>query len=324
MARIGIVTPIARTARTGNRVTAARWARLLRELGHGVQILPQDDVRPVDVMIALHARRSAAAAQRYKRRVPDGRVVVALTGTDLYRDLPESRQAGASLDLADAIIVLQPKALESLRGSWRRKAHVVYQSVSPIAPQRPRSRTFDVCVVGHLRDVKDPLRPALAARGLPASSAIRVVQIGAALTATWHKRAEREMEVNPRYRWLGERSRYETRRWLARSRLMALPSRLEGGANVIGEAVVAGTPILASRIDGCVGLLGVDHPGWFAVGDTLGLRELMLRAETDPAFQAALLQSNERVRSSFSPDAERQALRQLIQALTPRAVGLLT
>ena len=67
---------------------------------------------------------------------------------------------------------------------------------------------------------------------------------------------------------------------------MVLSSRSEGGANVISEAIVAGVPILASRMDGNVGLLGADYPGYFPVGDTQALARLLWRIEADAPFVA--------------------------------------
>jgi len=313
--RVLIVTPAARGSRTGNRVTARRWARLLRHLGHRVRVATRFDGQRADVLMALHAHRSADAVEAFRRARPSAGIVVALTGTDLYRDLPESDAARASLEVADAIIVLQRLAVTRLPPELRGKAQVVHQSVEPLPPQTPRKRTFDVCVIGHLRDEKDPLRAAEAARSLPPSSRIRVVQVGGALSDVWARRAEREMATNPRFSWLGERPRAEARRILARSRLMVLPSRMEGGANVIGEAVVDGVPIVASRIEGTTGLLGTRFPGLFDVGDTVRLRELMLRAETDPRFIRTLQQAGERVSPLFTPQHEREGLERLFDIL---------
>ena len=318
--RIAIVTPAPPRSRVGNRVTATRWARMLGELGHRCHISIEDDGRPAELLLALHARRSASAVRRFRER-SSAPLVVALTGTDLYRDLPASVPARRSLDIADALVVLQPLAVDRLRTlcpSWADKARVIWQSVTPIAEVAPRKRTFDVCVVGHLRDEKDPLRVALAARHVPLESRIRVVQLGGALTAEWRQRALREADENPRYRWLGERPRHEARRWLGRSRLMVLPSRMEGGAHVISEAIVADTPILASRIDGTVGMLGGDHPGYFEVGDTMGLAGLMHRAETDPSFLERLGEAGRRRVSRLSPEAERRALARLLEDVAER------
>src|SRR5690349_17309314 len=91
----------------GNRVTAERWASIIKSLGHRVVIMEEYDGEGCDLLIALHARKSAGAVFQYRERYPDGRVIVALTGTDLYRDLGRSARARRALELADRIAVLQ-------------------------------------------------------------------------------------------------------------------------------------------------------------------------------------------------------------------------
>lgn len=312
--RIGIITPAPPRSRYGNRVTALRWARLLRQLGHGVSIAQTYHDEPYDLLIALHARRSHRAIARFCLRRPAVPRIVALTGTDLYRDLRKSERARKSLELATHAVVLQPKALEGLRMRWRKKARVIYQSaVSPPGIQRsrkkkmarPAPRTFDICVIGHLRPVKDPFRAALAARLLPPDSNVRVIQAGGAMSPAMARRARQEMKRNPRYRWLGEQTHRRAGRLLAQSRLMVLASRMEGGANVLSEAIVAGCPVLASRIPGSVGILGDDYPGYFEVGDTRGLSQLLRRAETDVRFLARLKSRVKKLSARFAPARER-------------------
>jgi glycosyltransferase involved in cell wall biosynthesis len=198
----------------------------------------------------------------------------------------------------------------------RARARVIYQSVPPLRSKAPPAEeAFEVCVLGHLRPVKDPFRAAMAARRLPASSRIRIVQVGAALSPSMAERADREEGRNPRYRWLGELPRGQALQVLARSRLMALTSRLEGGANAISEAVVAGVPVVSSRIDGSIGLLGGEYPGYFPVGDTAALADLLLRAEHDPSFYRKLQEHGLRLRPLFEPAREREAWKQLLEEL---------
>ncbi|MEX1362870.1 MAG: selenoneine biosynthesis selenosugar synthase SenB [Nannocystaceae bacterium] len=316
---IGIVTPTTARSRQGNGYTASRWARMLRELGQRVMIgTDYDGVSrrgAPDLLIVLHARRSAPHARAFLDAHPSRPLVVVLTGTDLYRDLPDNRAARTTLDQASAVVALQSAALDRL-GPWRDKVHVIVQSVTtPTSMPTPRTRTVDACVVGHLRTVKDPLRPAIAARGLPACSRIAVLQVGRALEATWRDRALAEMERNRRYHWLGEQPRWKARQLIARSRMMILPSLMEGGAHVVAEAVVAGTPVLATRIDGTVGQLGEGYPGYFEVEDTAALTELMGRVEMDARFVRELERWGRRCAPAFAPQRELAGLRRLLRAL---------
>ena len=331
--RIGIVTPAPPDSLYGNRITALRWARILRRLGNRVSIEQTYDGKPYDLLIALHARKSHATVIHYHRQNPEGPIIVALTGTDVYGDIRTSHQAKKTLDIASRIVVLQPNAIDELRPDWRRKTRVIYQSVENVkAVRRPGVRStkprannthagkrsgarFNVSVIGHLRAVKDPFRTAMAARLLPDSSRIRVLQVGGALTSSMANKARREMIVNQRYQWLGEQSQVRVRRILERSSLCVLSSRMEGGANVLSEAIAASVPILASRIDGNVGILGADFPGYFDVGDTKQLARLLTRAESSPGYLAELKARSESLAFLAEPAREEQAWAELIADL---------
>ena len=314
--RITLITPTPKHSRTGNRITALRWARMLRKLDHKVNIETEFNGTQSDVMIALHARRSHSSIVRFRQLNSTKPLIVALTGTDLYHDLPRSRDAQKSLEWADRLVVLQPLAIEELPEEFRSKTRTIYQSaIKQDRRIKKKVKTFDVCVLGHLRPVKDPFRAALGARSLPKPSRIRVLQIGAALGPEMEQTALAEMTTNPRYRWLGEKPRWQARRILASCRLLVLSSQMEGGANVISEAVVAGVPILASNISGSVGLLGKDYPGYFSVGNTDQLRELLLRAESQGEFLFELQAWGERLQHLFEPEAERNAWGNLLDEL---------
>ena len=329
--RIALVTPAPPGSRHGNRVTALRWARIFRRLGNTVSILQAYNDQPFDLLVALHARKSYRSVINFRRENPAAPVVVALTGTDLYRDLGTKHRAQESLDMATRIVVLQPKAIEELRPSWRKNARVIHQSVEDKQAStgarggsakkratKTAARTngvFDVCVIGHLRAVKDPFRTAMATRSLPDSSTIRVLQVGGAMTATMANTARKEMSANQRYRWLGEQPRSRALRILKRSSLCVLSSRMEGGANVLSEAIAASVPILASRIDGNVGILGADYPGYFDVGDTTQLARLLRRTETSPTYLAELKSWTKRLAPLVDPAREEQAWSDLIGEL---------
>ncbi len=342
--KIGIVTPAPPKSRYGNRITSLRWAKILRRLGHRVSIKETYDGKPYDLLIALHAlhaRKSHSSIIKFRRDNPTAAIIVALTGTDLYRDIRTKHLARESLEIATRIVVLQPKALEELRPSWRKKTRVIYQSVenkrkltetsgrsakakaTKPDPNKRSNRSFDVCVIGHLRDVKDPFRTAIAVRSLPDSSKIRVLQVGAAMTVAMTNRARKEMRANKRYRWLGDQTQSRVFQILNKSSLCVISSRTEGGANVLSEAIAASIPILASRIDGNVGVLGADYPGYFNVGDTTQLALLLTRAEGSSEYLAELKAGSRTLARLVDPAREEQAWADLIGELrlemkTPR------
>jgi putative glycosyltransferase (TIGR04348 family) len=314
--KICLVTPAPPGSHSGNRVTALRWARILRGLGHRVTILQEYCGERCDVVVALHALRSFPSIQRYRSAHPYGPLLLALTGTDLYGSIHTQAKAQQSLDLATRLIVLQPLGVAELPTKLRAKARVIYQSV-PFRKKiglRPGTdhRSFDVCVVGHLRPVKDPFRAALASRLLPQDSRVHVVHAGAALSETMARRARHETLVNSRYHWLGEMVRWKALQVMGRCRLLVLSSKLEGGANVISEAIAASIPVLASRISGSVGLLGEDYPGYFPVGDTRALARLLRRAEVDADFYQTLQAWCHGLRPLIDPAREWQSWRELL------------
>jgi putative glycosyltransferase (TIGR04348 family) len=316
---IAIVTPARPGSAGGNRVTAERWARLLRGLGHRVTIRTAWRGEACHVLVALHARKSQSSIARFRRRNPEAPLVVVLTGTDLYHDLRTSALARRSLALATRLVVLQPRGLAALPRRFRAKTRVVRQSADcPRGRSAPRDGVFEVCVLAHLRPVKDPVLAARAARRLPAASRIRVLHAGAALDVKTAVRARAEARANPRYVWLGSLSPGRARRLLARCRLLVLTSRLEGGANVVSEALACGVPVLSSRIDGSVGILGADYPGFFEVGDARGLAALLWRAEIDARFYRRIASRCGRLARLVDPAAERRAWRRLLVELRPR------
>jgi putative glycosyltransferase (TIGR04348 family) len=316
--RIALITPAARRARTGNRTTAARWARILRDLGHRVFIETDWSGAPADMMIAIHAWRSAVSAAQFRECYPDRPVAVLLSGTDIYQfQKTHPKVTRRSMEIADALPCLHELAHRAIPKEFHSKLHVVHQSARPLTqPRQPSQRHFDVCVIGHLRDVKDPFRTAMAVRDLPAASRIRVRHFGKAHAPEWAVRAESEMARNPRYHWLGDRPGWEVRREYAKTRLMVLSSVMEGGANVISEAVVAGVPILASDIDGNIGLLGEDYAGTYPVKDTRALRDLLLRAETDDAFLKQLERQCRARRKLFTEAREVSEWKALLRRLS--------
>lgn len=312
--RIVLITPDGPTKRTGNRIAAGRWSRILRGLGHTVHNASRYDGRPADLMVAVHAWRSAAAIARFKALYPDRPVVLQLSGTDIYGYLrSDPAPTRHSMELADRLVGLNDLAGKMVPKRLRERLRIIHQSAEPPTQARcPSRRAVVVAVIGHLRDVKDPLRAAEAARLLPATSRIRIEQVGRAYTPRWAARARAEMRANGRYRWRNDVPPSSVRALLARCHAMVISSLSEGGANVISEAAVAGVPVLASRVDGNVGLLGSDYPGYFPVGDTRALARLLERLEREPAFAARLTKAVACRAPLFRPAREIAAWRRLL------------
>jgi len=317
MARIAIVTPAGAGTRNGNRHTALRWATHLRRAGHRVAVTVDWNGAPCDLLLALHAHRSHGSVARYRRERPRGPLAVALTGTDLYRDLPASRKARASLAAADRILVLQEQAPRRLAARLRRKTRVVYQSAEPRTRRAPPTQVFRAAVIGHLREEKDPFRAAAALAHLPRDVPIEVVHVGSPLSPAMAREAARRMAREPRYRWLGGMPHGRALGWLARSHVLVVSSRMEGGANVISEAARLGVPVLASRIEGNLGMLGRGYPGYFPLGSERGLARLLLRAKQDAAFYRRLQRALAARRTRFAPAAERLALSKALRGILP-------
>ena len=303
---IGLVTPAPPHSRNGNRVTANRWAGILRSLGHRVTLSQSYDGQDFDLLVAIHALRSAQAVAAFKARHSAKPVVVLLAGTDVYGSLYEEG-GGLVLDLADRLVTLQRLAVDELRQEHKDKVRTIVQSAkpTPTSGPSPNARHFD------------PFLTANATRRLPRESRIRVLQLGDPMSPAMTRRAGALAASHPRYAWMRGLPAWRARRLLKRSQVMVISSLSEGGANVVSEAAVDGVPILASRMPGNVGLLGDDYPGYFPVGDSSELRRLLLCCESDPYFLACLREAEAPLRSLLDPQRERADWAALLNEVAP-------
>ena len=280
-----------------------------------VIVQTQWDGEPVDALIALHARRSADSIARFREKAAGRRLAVVLTGTDLYKDLPESREAARALDCADRIVVLQEDAPRLLSPAWRGKSEIIFQSARAL-PRRAKARgRLDCVVVGHLRVEKDPRTLFAAMRLLPASLPITIRHIGAPLDPELGREARELQGQDSRYRYAGALQRGLTRAAMASAHLLIHPSIVEGGANVVVEAITGGTSVIASRISGNIGMLGPRYPGYFEVQDESGLAARLVQSVEDPRYRRQLDAAAAARKPLFAPAAESRAVQRLAEFL---------
>jgi len=316
---IVLVTPALAEANNGNWRTAQRWARLLGE-DYRVRLVSSwtegDEPGLAAVaMIALHARRSAAAIRAWRDAFPQRPLLVVLTGTDLYRDIAVDALALRSIELADRLVVLNELGLLALPNVLRAKASVCLQS-SPARQALPKTaRHLRALMVGHLREEKCPQTYHAAAARLADRRDILLDHIGDALDPTLGAAAAACARQNPRYRWLGGLKHGAVRRHIQRAHVLVHASRMEGGAQVLTEAITSGTPVLASRIDGNLGLLGADYGGYFDVGDSEALAHLLRLCRDDAAMLSSLQTQCDARAALFSPAQERRTLLNLLVTL---------
>jgi putative glycosyltransferase (TIGR04348 family) len=309
---ITIVSPASRRENNGNWQTASRWAQLLGAR-HRTTIVHDwcaGDAAP-DLLIALHARRAAPALAAFSAAWPRRPSVLVLTGTDLYRDIACDASARASLEHATGLVLLQPAGLALLPAHLLPKARVIYQSAPTLAPLPAQAGVYACIMIGHLRAEKDPAT-FMAAASLLAAPGVRLLHVGGALDPALGELAAATARATPRYRWLGNLPHARTRELLRGSHVMVIASTMEGGANVIIEAVTSAVPVLASDISGNRGMLGEDYAGYFPVGEAAALAALIDRCVVDAAFYAQLVAQCAARAALFAPAAEQAALLQLV------------
>lgn len=332
-----IISPALANANNGNWQTAWRWSRMLALNFQPfiAQHWRNDGSRseapggqPFEVMLALHARRSAdsiSAWAKAQSAAADAKgLAVVLTGTDLYRDIQADAAAQRSLALARRLVVLQECGPTALPADLRHKARVIFQSTTSRQTLAKPQKRLRAVMVGHLRDEKSPKTLFEAARLLKAYPDILIDHIGDPLDQVLADQARATALACPNYRWLGGLAHETTRGRIQRAHVLIHASTMEGGAHVVMEAICSGTPVLASKIDGNVGMLGVNYPGYFELGNAQGLANLLVRIRKcqltagteleDPFFAQLQTHCAERA-PLFNPMAEQEALIRLVNDL---------
>ena len=321
--RVVIVCPANAASNSGNWRTALRWKQLLQPAAQ-VRTVPDwpDAQAAVDeVMLALHARKSSAAIQAWHAQHGAQGLGVVLTGTDIYPDITQDPAALHSLEVAHSLVVLQAQALDALPAAHRSKARVIVQSCGARQALPKTGRHLRVVMVGHLREEKNPRMLMQAARLIAADAGILIDHIGQSLDPALAVEALATARDCPHYRWLQGLSHQATLQRIQRAHLLVHTSRSEGGALVIPEAIRSGTPVLATRIDGNVGMLGQDYSGLVANDDAEALAQLLLQCRAEQQRGGELLLRRWRAQCAqraplFDPATEQAALQDWVQALT--------
>jgi putative glycosyltransferase (TIGR04348 family) len=320
-----IVSPALADANNGNWRTARRWQELLsgRYAVRITQSWPDAEAGGDTLMLALHARRSAAPIAAWAQRHPRRGLAVVVTGTDLYQDIATDADAQRSLELAQRLVVLQERGPEALPARHRAKTRVIFQSTPALPPLTKPADWLQAVMVGHLRQVKTPQTLWAVAHLLSQRSDIRIAHIG---DGAGEPALAQEALATARdcraYEWLGALPHQETVRRIRATHVLVHTSAMEGGAHVLMEAVRCGTPVLASRVPGNIGMLGDGYAGYFAHGDAAGLARLLEQCRDSGAAENPADRLLERLGAQcalraplFDADAERQALTNLLQEL---------
>jgi putative glycosyltransferase (TIGR04348 family) len=325
-----IISPSLAKANNGNWRSAHRWSNFLRS-AYRVSCATQwpaltthkdgassntSTFESPALMIALHARRSAQAVAAYASCFPQRPIILVLTGTDLYRDIVTDTDAQRSLQLATKLVVLQPAAIANLSAELQSKTQIIYQSsasnFSMLESRVPnRRRYFTAIMIGHLRAEKRPL-DFMQAAALVTTPTVRLIQVGSAIDTKFGEQAQRTQMTVMRYQWLGGLPHPATQRWLKRSDLLVICSEMEGGANVIVEAVTKGVPVIASNIPGNRGMLGEEYAGYFALGNVVDLAAMIERCANDRQFYSVLKKQCAERAALFAPELEQAAVRRLV------------
>jgi putative glycosyltransferase (TIGR04348 family) len=292
-----------------------RWQDFLKKLGHQAQISNRWSGKNTDALIALHAYRSHASIVQFRKLHPNRPIILIITGTDVYRDMASHPEVLKSMEMADAIVVLQSAALAMIPKHLQTKTHVIYQSTKSVKRKALLKKSFLTSVIGHLRPEKDPFCTAESLKYLRPESKIQVLHLGKAMSPDMKSLAKGYSKKFKNYQWLNELSHPETLQQLSRSHLMVISSLMEGGAHVVTEAIAIGVPVIASDIPGNRGLLGDDYSGYYSVGDAKALALALQKAEFEPSFYKSLEAHIKKRKYCVQPEFELKSIKALLNHL---------
>ena len=126
---------------------------------------------------------------------------------------------------------------------------------------------------------------------------------------------EKTAEQCPHFYFHGVQDHSELLEKMQSAHVLLNTSTEEGGANAICEAVVIGLPVIASHIDGNIGMLGADYEGFFPSNDAAGLVGILTRAAGDTDFYQSLKMQITARASLFSYQHEADRWISLVRSL---------
>lgn len=321
--RLLLASPYPLDSPRGNSVSANRILGILKECGYSADAVSgreETGKASGEILIALHARKSATAIESFHANAPDRPVFILLTGSDLYADLHGSAETQATVHrtmrLARYLIVSQSASIADIPEIYQSKARVVPKSLLTKVPERlPRKQgPFRIVLPSHLRPAKAPLLVLEALAALPSMVTLQVDHFGTAEDPDLGQAATSASQApGSRYHWHGNVPHAEVLAGFATSDLLLNTSRVEGGANVLCEAIQMGLPCIATDIPPNAGMLGEHYPGLFPMDDAPALANLLERVTCDEVFLQKLSDAVRARAPLFTREAESHAWRTLIE-----------
>lgn len=346
-----IHSPFPRQDSQGNTETAVRLEGILRKAGLRVAMEEVwFNGQEAHCMIALNARRSAGAVMEFRDAWPKGKVIVILTGTDINHPSAMDKESDnvQTMEAADYLVVLHEGSLVSVPEHLHQKCKVIHPSVQwpdgfdVLSSQSEHQHEFadpsqldrlNIIMAGNLRAEKNVGLALAACAMLPEDSPVLLQLYGDAEViehSEGYGAGCEEVEglqqpvgdlslqmlqatAGPLpFLWRGKLSHADLLTMMAGADLLLNTSSQEGGSNAICEAICLGLPVLASRIDGNVGMLGPGYGGYFDQGDASGLASLLTRCAEEPSYLAQLQQQVQERAALYQLDRESESWLKLL------------
>ena len=218
------------------------------------------------------------------------------------RPVPELRRR---LRGADFVIACNQRARDAVARAVTCHAHLVRHGVRIVNPVATAREPLRVCAIGRLVPKKgfDTL---LVAMSRLCHNEARCVLVGDGPARGTLQRLATRLGISERVTFAGRLSHDDAMRELARSTLLALPSRVtrdgdrDGFANVLTEAMSHGVPIVTTTAAGADELLANDESALLVPPDDApSLARAIDRLLAAPALQKSLAENARRVLETF-------------------------